>query len=148
MARFCMRMREVSLNMKVRRNVCCLLFAIRLTIFSDTWYWFGQNEEEGKPLFSGMSLYFHGCKHLLTICIQGITVYSSKDLVNWKNEGIALAPVNGTEIGSEQVVERPKVVYNEPTKTWVVSNLIEWTQISRPTLFRCGSMRTTARTAS
>ncbi|CAE6422307.1 unnamed protein product [Rhizoctonia solani] len=73
-----------------------------VTQHEDTWYWFGQNEEEGKPLFSG------------------ITVYSSKDLVNWKNEGIALAPVNGTEIGPQQVVERPKVVYNEPTKTWVM----------------------------
>ncbi|KAF8679707.1 Glycosyl hydrolases family 43, partial [Rhizoctonia solani] len=73
-----------------------------ITQDGDTWYWFGQNEEQGKPLFSG------------------ITVYSSKDLLNWKNEGIALAPVNGTEIGPEQVVERPKVVYNEPTKTWVM----------------------------
>ncbi|ELU41433.1 importin alpha subunit [Rhizoctonia solani AG-1 IA] len=57
---------------------------------------------------------------LLTFKTLGITVYSSKDLLNWKNEGIALAPVNGTEIGPEQVVERPKVVYNEPTKTWVM----------------------------
>ncbi|KAG8691270.1 hypothetical protein FRC11_005428, partial [Ceratobasidium sp. 423] len=73
-----------------------------ITQDGDTWYWFGQNEEEGKPLFSG------------------ITVYSSKDLLNWKSEGIALAPVNGTEIGPERVVERPKVVYNEPTKTWVM----------------------------
>lgn len=68
----------------------------------DTWYWFGQNEEKGLPLFSG------------------INVYSSKDLLNWKNEGKALSPINGTEIGPERVVERPKVVYNPPTKTWVM----------------------------
>jgi hypothetical protein len=64
--------------------------------------------------------------HILTYQILGITVYSSKDLLSWKNEGIALAPVNGTEIGPEMVVERPKVVYNEPTKTWVVSVLALW----------------------
>lgn len=53
--------------------------------------------------------------------MSGINVYSSKDLLNWKNEGKALSPINGTEIAPERVVERPKVVYNEPTKTWVVS---------------------------
>ncbi|QRV90966.1 glycoside hydrolase family 43 protein [Ceratobasidium sp. AG-Ba] len=68
----------------------------------DTWYWFGQNEEKGLPLFSG------------------INVYSSKDLLNWKSEGKALSPISGTEIGPERVVERPKVVYNPPTKTWVM----------------------------
>ena len=57
---------------------------------------------------------------ILSYSILGINVYSSKDLLNWKNEGKALSPINGTEIAPERVVERPKVVYNEPTKTWVV----------------------------
>ncbi|KAG5651857.1 hypothetical protein H0H81_007198 [Sphagnurus paluster] len=68
-----------------------------------TWYWFGQNERlEDKTLFSG------------------INVYSSTDLLNWKNEGRALSPIAGTDIGPEKVVERPKAVFNELTQTWVL----------------------------
>ncbi|KAF9468664.1 glycosyl hydrolase [Collybia nuda] len=67
------------------------------------WYWFGQNERlEDKDLFSGLN------------------VYSSSDLLNWKNEGRALSPIPGTDIGPEKVVERPKAVFNEPTQTWVL----------------------------
>jgi hypothetical protein len=61
---------------------------------------------------------------ILTGSNLGINVYSSKDLLNWKNEGKALSPINGTEIAPERVVERPKVVYNEPTKTWVVGHCV------------------------
>ncbi|KAF8073530.1 Arabinanase/levansucrase/invertase [Lyophyllum atratum] len=68
-----------------------------------TWYWFGQNErQEDKDLFSG------------------INVYSSTDLLNWKNEGRALSPIPGTDIGPDKVVERPKAVFNEPTQGWVL----------------------------
>ncbi|KAG6816997.1 hypothetical protein H0H87_000892 [Tephrocybe sp. NHM501043] len=70
---------------------------------NDTWYWFGQNErQEDEDLFSG------------------INVYSSTDLLNWKNEGRALSPIPGTDIGPDKVVERPKAVFNEPTQTWVL----------------------------
>lgn len=54
--------------------------------------------------------------------MQGINVYSSDDLTNWKYEGQALSPLNGTAIAPDLVVERPKVVYNEPTDTWVASH--------------------------
>ncbi|KAL1733518.1 glycosyl hydrolase [Schizophyllum commune] len=68
-----------------------------------TWYWFGQDErEEDKNLFSGLN------------------VYSSSDLLNWKNEGRALSPVNGTDIDASRVVERPKVVFSEQTQEWIL----------------------------
>lgn len=101
------------------------------------------------PLFSGMRpFYAYGWQLAPTNCyVLGINVYSSKDLLNWKNEGKALSPINGTEIGPETVVERPKVVYSEPTKTWVVGGQLKHGGATRinPSS-RCGSTRTTAHT--
>ena len=53
----------------------------------------------------------------------GITCYSSEDLVNWKNEGVALPVVLDDEnhdISKDCVMERPKVIYNEKTKKFVM----------------------------
>lgn len=67
------------------------------------WYWFGQNERrEDTDLFSG------------------INVYSSSDLLNWKNEGQALSPIPGTEIAPDRVAERPKAVFDSVTQNWVL----------------------------
>ncbi len=53
---------------------------------------------------------------------KGVSCYSSKDLYNWKNEGIALKVLEDTtsmlQIGC--VIERPKVVYNKKTKKFVM----------------------------
>lgn len=70
-----------------------------------TFYWFGEDHRPGGTLFTG------------------IAVYSSKDLYNWKNEGLALSPVAGTQAASDQVGERPKVVWSAETNQWVVSVL-------------------------
>ena len=52
----------------------------------------------------------------------GIRVYSSKDLYNWKNEGVALSVSKDpdSEITAGSVMERPKVVYNEKTDQYVM----------------------------
>ena len=52
----------------------------------------------------------------------GIEVYSSKDLMNWKNEGVALAVSEnrGDVIERGCIMERPKVVYNPTTKKFVM----------------------------
>lgn len=52
----------------------------------------------------------------------GISVYSSKDLYNWKNEGIALAVSKDpdSEITSGSVMERPKVLHNKKTGKYVM----------------------------
>ena len=45
--------------------------------------------------------------------------YSSKDLLNWKFEGIVLPAVKDDEkhdLHPSKVLERPKVIYNEKTK--------------------------------
>jgi len=53
----------------------------------------------------------------------GVSCYSSKDLINWKYEGIALSPTVGdasNELDTSKVIERPKVIYNAATKKFVM----------------------------
>lgn len=52
----------------------------------------------------------------------GVTCYSSKDLYNWKNEGVALHVSSdpNSQITSGSVIERPKVIYNKKTKKYVM----------------------------
>ena len=53
----------------------------------------------------------------------GVSCYSSSNLTDWKFEGIALAP-NTTDslndLHTSKVLERPKVIYNETTKKFVM----------------------------
>ena len=75
--------------------------------YNDTYYWFGEHKESGKM----------GHKALV-----GVHVYSSKDLYNWKDEGVALAMSNDTTsmLQKECLLERPKVIYNKKTKKFVM----------------------------
>ncbi|WP_348798839.1 glycoside hydrolase family 43 protein [Flavobacterium adhaerens] len=52
----------------------------------------------------------------------GVTCYSSKDLYNWKNEGVALKVSTdpNSQIVSGSIIERPKVIYNAKTKKYVM----------------------------
>lgn len=53
----------------------------------------------------------------------GVSCYSSRDLLHWKYEGIALAPTTGdatSEIDTGRVIERPKVIYNSHTQQFVM----------------------------
>ncbi|KAF7314355.1 Importin subunit alpha [Mycena kentingensis (nom. inval.)] len=68
-----------------------------------TFYWFGQNEEEGvKDIFSALN------------------VYSSTDLLNWDFRGRALEPIVGTDIDPGRVAERPKAIFSEKLGEWVL----------------------------
>ncbi|MDA3881112.1 MAG: glycoside hydrolase family 43 protein [Prolixibacteraceae bacterium] len=71
------------------------------------YYWFGEHKTAGR---GGNS------------ALVGIGCYSSDDLYNWENEGIALASANDpdSEIVKGCVMERPKVIYNEKTDTYVL----------------------------
>ena len=53
----------------------------------------------------------------------GISCYSSKDLVSWKYEGVALrtnSEDSTSELHISKVVERPKVIYNKKTHQFVM----------------------------
>jgi hypothetical protein len=72
-----------------------------------TYYWFGEHKIEGKA----------GNKAHV-----GVHCYSSGDLYNWKDEGIALTVSDDTSslIVRECIIERPKVIYNAKTKQFVM----------------------------
>jgi hypothetical protein len=61
-----------------------------------TYYWFG--EHRGSP--------------------SGASCYSSKDLYNWKNEGVAFDKAKAGL--SSGIIERPKVVYYAKTKKYIM----------------------------
>lgn len=75
--------------------------------FNDTYYWFGEYSlprlEKDKNKF-------------------GVSCYSSKDLLNWKNEGLVLKVERDTSsmltVGC--IIERPKVLYNKKTGKFVM----------------------------
>ncbi|HBI57527.1 MAG: glycoside hydrolase family 43 protein [Duncaniella sp.] len=53
----------------------------------------------------------------------GVSCYSSRDLKNWKFEGVALKPDTAdhtSDIHPTMVIERPKVVYNDKTRKFVM----------------------------
>ncbi len=71
------------------------------------YYWFGEHKVEGK----------RGNQALV-----GVHCYSSKNLTDWKDEGIAMKVSDDLEspITVGCVIERPKVIYNKKTKKFVL----------------------------
>jgi len=72
------------------------------------YYWYGEHKIEGKA----------GNKAMV-----GVHCYSSKNLVDWKDEGIALEVVKDDtehDIAEGCILERPKVIYNAKTKKFVM----------------------------
>jgi beta-galactosidase len=54
---------------------------------------------------------------------EGVNMYSSSDLYNWKYEGVALPTVADNpehDLADGCKIERPKVIYNEKTKKYVM----------------------------
>jgi hypothetical protein len=75
--------------------------------YDNKYYWFGEHKISGKE----------GNKAMV-----GVRVYSSKDLYNWKNEGVALQVSNdlNSKLIKGCIIERPKVIYNKKTKKFVM----------------------------
>jgi hypothetical protein len=72
-----------------------------------TYYWFGEHKGSGEK----------GNEALV-----GVSVYASKDLYNWKSKGVALRVVKDTlsKLQEGCTLERPKVIYNQKTKKFVM----------------------------
>jgi hypothetical protein len=51
---------------------------------------------------------------------QDIPCYTSTDLANWTYQGQALSRQDSGDLGPNRVVERPKVIYNASTSTYVM----------------------------
>ena len=76
-----------------------------------THYWYGENK-------NGITQFPR-----LRVDVIGINCYSSKDLYNWKNEGLVLPAVENDsthDLHPSRVAERPKVIYNEMTGKYVM----------------------------
>ena len=73
----------------------------------DTYYWFGEHKTEGE---GG------------NVAQVGVHCYSSKDLYNWKDEGIALSVSDdeSSPIVKGCILERPKVIFNKKTGKYVM----------------------------
>lgn len=72
------------------------------------YYWFGEHKIEGK---AG------------NVAHVGVHCYSSTDLYNWTDEGIALAVIENDEhdpLCSGCIIERPKVIHNTKTGRFVM----------------------------
>lgn len=72
-----------------------------------TYYWFGEHKVAGEAGNQAM---------------VGVHCYSSHNLYNWKDEGIALKVANDVNIDIAKgcILERPKVIYNKATRKYVM----------------------------
>ncbi|MFL5996941.1 MAG: RICIN domain-containing protein [Streptomyces sp.] len=61
---------------------------------------------------------------------QDITCYTSTDLANWTYQAQALPRQSSGDLGPGRVVERPKVIYNASTSTYVMYMHIDSTNYS------------------
>jgi hypothetical protein len=61
---------------------------------------------------------------------QDITCYTSTDLANWTYQAQALSRQSSGDLGPSRVVERPKVIYNASTSTYVMYMHIDSTNYS------------------
>ncbi|HEY6977366.1 MAG TPA: glycoside hydrolase family 43 protein [Chitinophagaceae bacterium] len=82
------------------------------------YYWFGEIKK-GKTVRVAEDTAWENYR----VDAGGVSCYSSKDLVHWKYEGVALAPVindSTSDLYPVRVIERPKVIYNDKTKQYVM----------------------------
>lgn len=83
-----------------------------------TYYWYGE-VKDGRTYLPKVNKAWGGTR----VIAGGVSCYSSKDLVGWKNEGIvlpSLAEDPDHDLACENVIERPKVIYNARTKKFVM----------------------------
>lgn len=79
-----------------------------MLLCGDTYYWFGEHKTEGQAGNNAN---------------VGVHSYSSTDLYNWKDEGIALSVVTDDSthrIAKGCILERPKVIYNKKNNQYVM----------------------------
>nr|UMZ45359.1 hypothetical protein [Paramyrothecium sp.] len=68
----------------------------------------------------GSTYYLIGEDKTEGTAFQNINCYSSTDLVEWNFENALLSRTSSGDLGPSRVVERPKVIYNRSTATYVM----------------------------
>ena len=93
-----------------------------------TYYWYGEYKK-GETILPEWATW-----ECYRTDVTGVSCYSSKDLLNWKFEGIVLPAVKDDEkhdLHPSKVLERPKVIYNEKTKKFVMWAHVESADYSK-----------------
>lgn len=88
-----------------------------LLFHKGVYYWYGEIKKGDTWLVADQSW------ECYRVPAGGISCYSSKDLLNWKYEGVALAATTNdpaSDLDTGKVIERPKVIYNKKTKKFVL----------------------------
>lgn len=87
-----------------------------------TYYWYGENKEKT----DGTTDIYH----------WGVRCYSSKDLYNWKDEGVIIPPEPEdleSPLHPAICMDRPHIIYNEKTKKfvcWLKIRMADGSQVS------------------
>lgn len=81
--------------------------------FDGIYYWYGENKA-GETVLKENGLH--------RVDFIGFSCYSSADCISWKNEGLVLKASDqpGSPLHKSRVGERPKVLYNEKSKKYVM----------------------------
>ncbi len=77
-----------------------------ILFYEGKYYWFGEHKSANTSR-----------------ALVGVRCYSSKDLYNWKNEGIALSVEKNDTLSPITLgctIERPKVIFNKKTKKFIM----------------------------
>ena len=93
--------------------------------YDGVYYWYGENKGDSTYRLKGVATW--DCWRTEA---GGVSCYSSKDLINWKFEGLALPSTPDdtlSDLHPSQVIERPKVIYNDKTQKFVM-----WMHIESP----------------
>ena len=93
-----------------------------------TYYWYGEYKK-GKTILPDWATW-----ECYRTDVTGVGCYSSKDLLNWKFEGIVLPAVKedpNHDLHPSKVLERPKVIYNKKTPDVSCCNFLPQIQQKR-----------------
>ncbi|MGA1976226.1 MAG: glycoside hydrolase family 43 protein [Bacteroidales bacterium] len=89
-----------------------------ILFFNSVYYWYG--EFKGDSTYRLNKIRTWECYRSET---GGVSCYSSRNLADWKFEGIALSTVKedtASDLHPSKIIERPKVIYNEKTHKFVM----------------------------
>jgi hypothetical protein len=96
-----------------------------ITYYEGKYYWYGENKGDSTYRLDRVSSW-----ECWWAEAGGVSCYSSENLVDWKFEGLALPATPDdtlSDLHPSQVIERPKVIYNDKTGKFVL-----WMHIESP----------------
>jgi hypothetical protein len=86
--------------------------------YEGVYYWYGE-AKSGRTYLPDCNQSWGGTR----VDVSGVSCYSSTNLCDWRNEGLALTAVTNDpnhDLHPSRVVERPKVIYNRTTRKFVM----------------------------